>query len=172
MIATKDSFEPHSTDVLPGSSKVFVPGQLHPDVRVPMRQIELAPSPSHPGAVAANDPVRVYDCSGPWGDPAFTGSSESGLPALRDHWIRRRGDVEELDGREVKPQDDGYLSGQHAVFASQAERNRLVEFPGLKGRRRRPLRASQGHPVTQLWYARQGLITPEIDRKSVGRERV
>src|SRR6185503_15863695 len=92
-----------------------------------------------------------------------TGSVEEGLPALRAKWIRSRGDVDEYAGREVKPQDNGYLSGKHAEFASKAEKNRLVEFPGLKSRRRRPLRASQSHPVTQLWYAKQGIITPEME---------
>ncbi|MEO8207140.1 MAG: phosphomethylpyrimidine synthase ThiC, partial [Chthoniobacterales bacterium] len=96
-------------------------------------------------------------------DPAFTGTVEEGLPAMRAEWIRARGDVEEYDGREVKPQDNGYLSRQHAEYASNAERNRLVEFPGLTGQRRRPLRASKGHAVTQLWYARQGIITPEME---------
>src|SRR5207249_4366478 len=103
------------------------------------------------------EPVRVYDCSGPWGDPNFTGAVEEGLPALRADWIRARGDVEEYDGRDVTPQDNGYLSGKHAEFASQAERNRLVEFPGLKSRRRRPLRARSGKVVTQLAYARAGI---------------
>jgi hypothetical protein len=96
-----------------------------------MREIEVTPTKSYTGAVTPNDPVRVYDCSGPWGDPAFTGTSEQGLPALRRDWILKRGDVEEIDGREVKPQDDGYLSGKHAEYASKAEKNRLVEFPGL-----------------------------------------
>jgi phosphomethylpyrimidine synthase len=124
----------------------------------------------------ANEPVRVYDCSGPWGDPAFQGSVEEGLPALRAPWIRARGDVEEIEGREVKPQDNGYLSDKHAEYASQAEKNRLIEFPGLKARRRRTLRASKGHPVTQLWYARQGIITPEMEfvalRENMGRARL
>jgi phosphomethylpyrimidine synthase len=71
--------------------------------------------------------------------------------------------VAEYDGREVKPMDNGYLSGKHAEFASKAEKNRLVEFPGLLGQRRKPLRASKGHPVTQLWYARQGIVTPEME---------
>jgi phosphomethylpyrimidine synthase len=163
MIATKDSFEPHSGEQLPKSKKIYVAGQLHPDVRVPMREIELTPTKSYTGAIEPNEPVRVYDCSGPWGDPGFKGNSEEGLPALRRDWILKRGDVEEHAGRDVKPQDNGYLSGKHAEFASQAEKNRLVEFPGLKGHRRRPLRASKGHPVTQLWYARQGLITPEME---------
>jgi len=152
MIATKDSFEPHSSEQLPASKKVFVEGSLHQDIRVPMREIEVSDTKSYTGAIEKNAPVRVYDCSGPWGDPAFTGTSDEGLPALRREWILKRGDVEEYDGREVKPQDNGYLSGKHAEYASKAERNRLVEFPGLKGQprpsgpdRRRPLRASAGH---------------------------
>ena len=176
MIATKESFEPHSSEQLPNSSRVYVAGQLHADVRVPMREIAVGDTKSYTGAVEKNAPVRVYDCSGPWGDPDFSGTSEEGLPALRRDWIARRADVEEYDGREVKPQDNGYLSGKHAEFASVAEKNRLVEFPGLKGQRRRPLRASQGHPVTQLWYARQGVITPEMEfiaiRENMGRARI
>jgi phosphomethylpyrimidine synthase len=163
MIASKESFEPHSSEQLPNSKKVFVEGTIHPDVRVPMREIELSPTKTYTGQIEVNEPVRVYDCSGPWGDPNFTGTSEEGLPALRRDWILQRGDVEEHVGREVKPQDNGYLSGKHAEFASKAEKNRLVEFPGLLGRRRKPLRASKGHPVTQLWYAKQGIITPEME---------
>ena len=128
-----------------------------------MREITVGDTKSYTGAIEKNAPVRVYDCSGPWGDPAFTGKSEEGLPALRRDWILKRGDVEEHAGREVKPMDNGYLSGKHAEFASKAEKNRLVEFPGLLGQRRRPLRASKGHPVTQLWYAKQGIITPEME---------
>ncbi len=128
-----------------------------------MREIEVSPTKSYTGAVTANDPVRVYDCSGPWGDPAFTGTPEQGLPALRREWILKRGDVEEIDGREVKPQDNGYLSGKHAEYASKAEKNRLVEFPGLTSQRRRPLRAKAGKVVTQLAYARAGIITPEME---------
>ncbi len=176
MIATKDSFEPHSSEQLPKSSRVYVPSQLHADVRVPMREIEVTPTKSYTGTVEANAPVRVYDCSGPWGDPAFTGKSDEGLPALRAEWIRARGDVSEYDGREVKPMDNGYLSGKHAEFASKAEKNRLVEFPGLLGQRRKPLRASKDHPVTQLWYAKQGIITPEMEyiaiRENMGRARI
>jgi phosphomethylpyrimidine synthase len=163
MIATKDSFEPHSSEQLPASKKIYVEGTIHPDVRVPMREIEVSPTKSYTGAIAPNDPVRVYDCSGPWGDPAFTGTSEQGLPALRRDWILARGDVEEIDGREVKPMDNGYLSGKHAEFASKAEKNRLVEFPGLTAQRRRPLRAKAGKVVTQLAYARAGIITPEME---------
>jgi phosphomethylpyrimidine synthase len=165
--------EPHSSTQLPNSTRVYVQGRLHPTVRVPLREITLSPTKSFSGEMEANEPVRVYDCSGPWGDPDFTGTSEEGLPALRADWIQSRGDVAAYTGREVKPQDNGYLSGKHAEYASQAEKNRLVEFPGLKGQRRQPLRASKGHPVTQLWYARQGIITPEMEfialRENMGR---
>jgi phosphomethylpyrimidine synthase len=176
MIATKESFEPHSSEALPNSTKVFVPGEIHPDIRVPMRQIEVTPTRTYSGAVEPNAPVRVYDCSGPWGDPNFAGTVEEGLPALREKWIRARGDVEEYQGREVKPQDNGYLSGKHAEFASQAEKNRLVEFPGLKSQRRRTLRARSGQVVTQLAYARAGIITPEMEfiaiRENMGRAKI
>src|SRR3954466_2819889 len=163
MIATKDSFEPHSSEQLPASKKTYVAGTLHQDIRVPLREIEVTPTKSYTGAVTPNAPVRVYDCSGPWGDESFTGKSEEGLPALRRDWILKRGDVEEHDGREVKPMDNGYLSGKHAEFASKAEKNRLVEFPGLTSQRRRPLRAKAGKVVTQLAYARAGIITPEME---------
>jgi len=176
MIATKESFEPHSSEQLPASKKVFVPGTIHADVRVPMREIELTPTKSYSGAITTNEPVRVYDCSGPWGDPNFTGTVEEGLPALRANWIRVRGDVEEYAGREVKPLDNGYLSGKHAEFASVAEKNRLLEFPGLKSQRRRTLRAKPGKVVTQLAYARAGIITPEMEfiaiRENMGRQQM
>ena len=163
MIATTESFEPHSSEQLPASSRVYVEGVLHPEVRVPMREITLAPTKAFNGRIEENEPVRVYDTSGPWGDPAFKGTAEEGLPAVRSSWLEGRGDVVAYDGRPVLPQDNGYLSAVHAEYASAAERNRLVEFPGLNGQRRRPLRASAGHPVTQLWYARQGVITPEME---------
>jgi phosphomethylpyrimidine synthase len=163
MIATKDSIEPHSRDQLPASSRVYLEGSIHPEIRVPVREIALSPTRSMNGDLVPNEPVRVYDCSGPWGDPSFAGTSDEGLPTPRAAWIAARGDVAPYDGREVLPQDNGYLSGKHAEYASKAERNRLVEFPGLRGQRRRPLKASAGHPVTQLWYAQQGIITPEME---------
>jgi phosphomethylpyrimidine synthase len=176
MNAKPEYFEPHSSEQLPASKKIYVPGTLHPDVRVPMREIEVTPTKSYTGAITPNDPVRVYDCSGPWGDPAFAGTSEQGLPALRRDWILKRGDVEEIDGREMKPQDNGYLSGKHAEYASKAEKNRLVEFPGLTSQRRRPLRAKAGKVVTQLAYARAGIITPEMEfiaiRENMGRAKI
>src|SRR5215472_561051 len=108
MIASKDSFEPHSSDQLPNSKKVYVNGAIHPDVRVPMREITLAATKTFNGQTEANEPVRVYDTSGPWGDPEFTGTVTRGLPPLRRNWILGRADVEEYEGRPVKPQDNGY----------------------------------------------------------------
>src|SRR4051812_9320831 len=95
---------------LPNSKKIYVTGKLHPDLRVPFREIALAPTKTMSGEIEVNEPVRVYDTSGPWGDADFSGDVEQGLPALRAKWIRDRADVEEIEGRAVTPIDDGYLS--------------------------------------------------------------
>ena len=76
-----------STGSLPASHKIYVSGERHRDLRVPMREIEVAPSAKEP-------PVRVYDTSGPYTDPAVSIDIAAGLPALRDSWIRARGDVD------------------------------------------------------------------------------
>jgi phosphomethylpyrimidine synthase len=159
MIASKDSFEPHSSDQLPNSKKVYAAGTIHPDVRVPMREITLAPTKTFNGETEINEAVRVYDTSGPWGDPDFTGSVTRGLPALRRNWILSRGDVEEYEGRPVKPQDNGY--------ARVIRRPVPVDSPTLPieftGEKRKPLRSKNGKAVTQLAYARAGVITPEME---------
>jgi phosphomethylpyrimidine synthase len=161
MIVSTDSFEPSSQDQLPNSKRVYVNGTIHPGVRVGFREISQSPTKSLSGDVEDNAPVRVYDTSGPWGDPDFDGDVGKGLPALRDKWIRDRADVEEYDGRKAKPLDNGYISSVHADHATQRDKaNRLTEFPRLG---RKPLRASAGHPVTQYWYAKQGIITPEME---------
>jgi len=160
-------------DVFPNSRRVHVPGQLHPEIRVPLREVSLAETKHPNGRVEVNEPVRLYDTSGPWGDPEFRGSVTEGLPALRREWILARGDVAEYEGRDVRPEDNGYLSDEHASRYNEkkASHNRLKEYPGLK---RRPLRASADHPVTQMWYARQGIVTPEMEfiaiRENLGRE--
>ena len=145
MIATKDSFEPHSSEALPNSRKVFQPGKLHPDIRVPFREITLG---------GVNKPVRVYDCSGPWGVEAFAGTVQEGLPALRRDWIARRGDVELAVGERAEARVNGHSP--------------------VKQRRQQPLRAKAGKTVTQMHYARQGIITPEMEfiaiRENMGRE--
>ncbi len=173
MIAAKDSLGPHSSDQLPNSRRVYVDGNLHGDVRVPLREISLARTKNPDGSIEENLPIRVYDTSGAWGDPDLDCEVRQGLPALRQSWIMARGDVEAYTGRRITPQDDGYLSSGHAEHAAnrlEGERGRLELFPGLK---REPLKASNGHPVTQLWYARQGIVTPEMEfiaiRENMGR---
>jgi phosphomethylpyrimidine synthase len=129
----------HSSNVLPKSKKVYVDGKRHKSVRVPFREIELSPTVSHTGRVEVNEPVRVYDTSGPWSDPAFRGDVNRGLPALRRDWILASGDVVEGE--------------------APAEPRALVPTT----LRRRPLRAKPGKVVTQLHYARQGIVTPEME---------
>jgi phosphomethylpyrimidine synthase len=155
MIATKTGLEPQSTERLPNSDRVYVPGKLHPDVRVPFREIQLTPTKSFNGRVEANEPIRVYDCSGPWGDPAFNGNVEQGLPPLRRPWILARGEVEEVE-RSYRP-----IPGRS-------------DAPIPPSLRRKPLRAKPGKAVTQLYYARKGIVTPEMEyvaiRENLGSE--
>ena len=148
-----------SSDELPNSKKVYLNGKLHGDLRVPFREIALAPTKTMDGKIEVNEPVRVYDTSGRWGDADFHGDVEQGLPALRAKWIRERGDVEEIEGRAVRAQDDGYLSEKHA-----AERNgQRSEVRFQRSAKNKALRAKPGKAVTQLAYARQGIITPEME---------
>jgi phosphomethylpyrimidine synthase len=154
----------------PNSRRVYVAGELYPDVRVSLREISQSPTRLSDGSQEENRPVTVYDASGPWGDPDQKCEVTSGLPVLRRSWILSRNDVEEYEGRPTRPEDDGYLSAVHAARAVRNSGNGS-SFPGLK---RRPLRAGKGHPVTQLWYARQGMITPEMEyisiRENLGRK--
>ena len=144
----------------PNSTRVYVPGS-RPDLLVPMREVKLADTSRPDGSKSANEPVRIYDTSGPWGDPAFHGDVEQGLPAIRAAWIRERGDVEAVAGRELKPEDDGYLSWKHAETAQRAtSRNRLVQFDRAG---RQVYKGKPGQRPTQLAYAKQGIITPEME---------
>ncbi|RWI92616.1 phosphomethylpyrimidine synthase ThiC [Mesorhizobium sp.] len=140
---------------LPASKKVHKPGQLHPELRVPMREISVHPSAGEP-------PVTVYDSSGPYTDTAMKTDIERGLPRLREAWIEARGDVERYEGRTIKPEDNGFVSADRLT----------PEFPV----RNRPLRAAGGRAVTQLAYARAGIITPEMEfvaiRENLGREQL
>src|SRR3989442_11316643 len=155
MNSTKDFLEPQNGDyVMPNSRRIYVKGQLHSDVRVPFREISLAPTKTMSGQIEVNEPVRVYDTSGPWGDPSVTLDPVQGLPPLRRNWILKRGDVDEIEGRVVRPIDDGYLSDKHSAIA--AKHRSTFNGAGAPSRRK-PLRASADHPVTQLWYARQGI---------------
>ncbi len=163
--------EPHSAEVqLPNSARVYVEGE-RAGVRVPFREVALNATRNPDGTLENNRSVRVYDTSGAWGDPSIKCDEREGLAPLRREWIIARGDVEEYEGREVKPEDDGYLTAGAAEYAQQKTKGRLEYFPGL---RRAPLRAKPGARVTQMHYARRGHITPEMEfvalRENMGRE--
>lgn len=134
-----------------GSKKVYVEGS-RPDIKVPMREIKLSPTTGSFGE-KENPPVRVYDTSGPYTDAKYSVDITKGLPSLRSTWIHERGDVEEYEGREIKAEDNGYKD-------ENDPRVNYNVFPGLK---RKPLRAKNGGNVTQLHYARKGIITPEME---------
>jgi phosphomethylpyrimidine synthase len=143
----------------PSSRRVYVQGSLHSSVQVPLREVS-----TRDGAQ-----VRVYDTRGPWGDPQKTCDVRQGLVPLRLQWIQDRADTVEYDGREVRPEDNGFLSFKHA---SQSQgRVRLESFPGLK---RQARKAANGGAVTQLAYARRGIVTPEMEfvaiRENLGRQ--
>ena len=147
-------------NAFPNSARIYVQGS-RPDLRVPMREVTLSDTRRPDGATSPNEPVRIYDTSGAWGDPAFHGDVEKGLPAIRAGWILERGDVEPVQGRALKPEDDGYLSWKHAETAQRAtSRNRLVQFDRAD---RQVLRAKAGQRPTQLAYARKGIVTPEME---------
>ena len=144
---------------LPNSRRIYVEG-AQACVRVPFREIDQTSTRNFEGTLEENSPVRVYDTSGPWGDPSINCNVSVGLPALRREWILARGDVEEYQGREIAPIDDGYLTFEAANRAREKEKGRLENFPALK---RTPLRAKSGSCVTQMHYARRGIITPEME---------
>src|SRR6266481_3591344 len=123
MIAKNEEQEASAEKPLPNSRKVFVAGKQHVDLRVPFREISLASTKTMSGEIEVNEPVHVYDTSGPWSDPDVDVDITRGLPPLRAKWIRDRGDVEEIDGRAVKPIDDGYLSDKHAAIAAKRSTN-------------------------------------------------
>ena len=157
----------------PNSRRIYVKGNIHPNVRVSLREIRQTSTRLPDGRTDENASVPVYDTSGPWGDPDFGGKVVEGLPPVRRAWILDRRDVKEYEGRATLPGDDGYLSARHVENAMHNNRRGKLElFPGLK---RPPLRGSEGHPVTQLWYARRGIVTPEMEyiaiRENLGTER-
>jgi phosphomethylpyrimidine synthase len=143
-----------STGPFPASRKTHVAGARYPDLRVAMREIDLTPSANEPA-------VRVYDSSGPYTDPATRIDIRAGLPALRAAWVESRDDTERYVGRVVKPEDNGRRSTDFAD---------LDDFP----MQRAPRRARRGRTVTQLHYARKGIVTPEMEyiaiRENLGRD--
>ena len=162
---------------LPSSRKIYVEtngntiNQNKHNLRVPFREIALSPSRNMNDEIEENPPVRVYDTSGVWTDPQAKCDVREGLPQLRREWITSREDVEEYEGRTILPQDNGYLTKGAEDVAKVKDNGKLEEFPGLK---RAPLRAKSGKIVTQIHYARQGIITPEMEyvaiRENLGRQ--
>jgi len=137
------SLEPFrvTTGPLPASQKLYSAAPGFPDVLVPYREISVHPSAKEP-------PIRVYDTTGPYTDPAVAIDVHAGLPRIRTPWIAARNDSAPYDGRRVKPEDNGNVTGDKLV----------PEFPGLHA----PLRAQPGKRLTQLQYARAGIITAEM----------
>ncbi|MCC7518603.1 MAG: phosphomethylpyrimidine synthase ThiC [Verrucomicrobiae bacterium] len=139
---TKSKKGSSSVTPMPRSTRVYAHGKLHPGLRVPFREVSLSPTFRTDGAIEVNEPVRLYDTSGLWGDPAFKGNARKGLPALRREWILARGDIEEVRAK--------------------------------RGKTRRVLRAKAGCAVTQMAYAKRGIITPEMEfvaiRENLGRD--
>ncbi|MFT3848147.1 MAG: phosphomethylpyrimidine synthase ThiC [Propionivibrio sp.] len=133
---------------LPNSRKIYVEGSRS-DIRVPMREIAQADTPTAFGG-ERNPPIFVYDCSGPYGDPQAEIDIRQGLPTLRAGWIAERGDTEALKN----------LSSEFGRMRAADQSLDELRFPGLH---RKPLRAKTGKNVTQLHYARQGIITPEME---------
>jgi phosphomethylpyrimidine synthase len=130
-----------TTGPLPASEKRYSPAPGFPDVLVPYREIALHPTAKEP-------PVRVYDTTGPYTDPSVAIDVHEGLPRIRDAWIEARGDAAPYAARAVKPEDNGNVTGDKLV----------PEFANL----RQPLRAKPGKQLTQLQYARAGIITAEM----------
>src|SRR5262245_60709812 len=142
-----------TTGPISASSKAYVSPAAHPDVRVPLREIALSQASGEP-------PFHVYDPSGPYTDAGAAIDVEMGLPRMRETWVRERGGSEEYQGRRIKPEDNGNVAGKHLAR----------DFPNKSA----PLRRLPGKPVTQLEFARAGIITKEMiyvaHRENLGRE--
>ncbi|MFZ4513931.1 MAG: phosphomethylpyrimidine synthase ThiC, partial [Geothrix sp.] len=143
----------------PASRKVHVAGKL-PGVQVPFREISLSPTRDFQGVLTPNEPVVLYDTSGPYTDPAVTIDVAKGLQPLRQDWILGRGDVEELPGAT-------------SLYRKLRERDRDLDAIRFHAERK-PLRAKAGQNVSQMHYAKQGIVTPEMEfiaiRENLGRE--
>lgn len=132
---------------LPGSEKIYVKGER---VSVAMRRIALTDTIDEHGVRHPNEPVVVYDTSGPYTDPEYKADPRKGLPKLRSEWIEARGDVERLDD----------LSSEYGRMRRSDKRLDDLRFEHIESH---PLRAQKGHRVSQLHYARKGIITPEME---------
>src|SRR6478736_3129157 len=137
-----------STTPFPNSRKIYVEGEIHP-IKVAMREITLSDTKLTNGKVEKNSPVTVYDTSGPFTDPNFEIDIRKGLPRIREQWILDRNDVEELTE----------ISSEYGKERLNDEKLNHLRFEYLH----KPMRAKKGANVTQLYYAKQGIITPEME---------
>ncbi|GGH49690.1 phosphomethylpyrimidine synthase [Comamonas phosphati] len=135
-----------SRQPFPASTKSYLSGSLHPDVRVPVRDI----------ALTNGEQVSVYDTSGPYTDPSVSIDVRQGLPSVRSIWIEQRGDSEYYPGRQRVALDDGGKRGEEDLRVAQLR----AEAAALQ---RQPRRAKSGGNVTQMHYAKRGIITPEME---------
>ena len=142
MTQTQEDLAIQGQNPFPASKKVYAPGSRD-DIKVPFREVVLTPTSGRFGQ-EDNAPLKIYDTSGPYTDSAARLHLGQGLPALRRPWILERGDVEEYPGAPV----------------AYKGKDRSQPFPGLT---RNPLRGRSGRPVTQMHYARQGIVTPEME---------
>lgn len=138
-----------TTEPFPSSQKIFVKGSLHPDVNVAMREISLSDTRTKGKGDVSNGKVVVYDTSGPYTDPNAAIDVKRGLPRLREEWITRRNDVERLD-------DISSAYGRKRAADASLDQLRF-------GHIQRPFRAKAGNNVTQMHYAKKGIITPEME---------
>ena len=145
----------------PSSEKIYVTGSRM-DIRVPMRKVSLSETPHSVGA-ERNPPVYLYDTSGPYTDPDVSIDLKTGLASVRSGWIAERGDTEQLEGLSSR-------YGQQRLTDSKLD---SIRFPGLH---RLPRRAKSGMNVTQMHYARKGIVTPEMEyiaiRENLKREEI
>ena len=138
-----------SSGPLPGSEKIYVKGEMF-DIEVPMRRINLTPTVDTDGTKIENEPVVVYDTSGPYTDPNYTVDLHKGLPKIREQWIADRNDTVKLEG----------LSSE---YGRARQNDRSLDALRFEHVNTTPRVAKPGHRVSQMYYARQGMITPEME---------
>lgn len=136
----------------PGSKKIYINGEIYPEIRVAMRQIELTPTAKKEGdklQLTENAPVTVYDTSGVYTDPDVVTDINAGLPRFREEWLNRRDDIEQLDG----------ITSEYGRMREQDKELDSIRFP----HRHNPRKAKEGKKITQMSLAQAGIITPEME---------
>jgi phosphomethylpyrimidine synthase len=156
-----------TTGPIAGSRKIFTTPDAAPDLKVPLREVALDASSGEP-------PVPIYDPSGPYSDPDTAIDVERGLPRARAAWVRERGGVEEYQGRAIKPVDNGNVSGKHLARSFPNTPKPLRAVSDISTVNASPER--QHRPLTQLEWARAGIITKEMiyiaERENLGRKKM